>query len=72
MHIPWLRHIGGRLKSDRQYSSGFLYNSFPMLPREVNPSKLEPPAQAVLDARTAHPGATLADLYGPDTCPPPV
>ena len=27
-------------------------------------------AQAVLDARAAHPGATLADLYDPDAMPP--
>ncbi|WP_338064472.1 type IIL restriction-modification enzyme MmeI [Candidatus Synechococcus spongiarum] len=30
-------------------------------------SKLEPLAQAVLDVRAAHPGASLADLYDPDT-----
>ncbi|MEG9860947.1 MAG: type IIL restriction-modification enzyme MmeI [Parvularculales bacterium] len=28
--------------------------------------KLEPLAQAVLDARAAHPDSTLADLYDPD------
>ena len=28
------------------------------------------PAQAVLNARAAHPGATLADLYDPDLMPP--
>ena len=33
-------------------------------------SKLEPLAQAVLDARAAHPEATLADLYDPDLMPP--
>jgi len=32
--------------------------------------KIEAAAQAVLDARTAHPGATLADLYDPLTMPP--
>ena len=30
----------------------------------------EPVAQAVLDARAAHPGATLADLHDPDLMPP--
>ena len=29
-----------------------------------------PLAQAVLDARAAHPGATLADLHDPDLMPP--
>ena len=33
-------------------------------------SKLEPLAQAVLAARAAHPGATLADLYDPELMPP--
>ena len=33
-------------------------------------SKLEPLAQAVLDARAVHPEATLADLYDPDLMPP--
>ena len=33
-------------------------------------SKLEPLAQAVLDARAAHPSATLAELYDPDLMPP--
>ena len=31
---------------------------------------LEPLAQAVLDARAAHPDATLAELYDPDLMPP--
>ena len=33
-------------------------------------SKLEPLATAVLDARAAHPDATLANLYDPDLMPP--
>ena len=33
-------------------------------------AKLEPVAQAVLDARAAWPGSTLADLYDPDLMPP--
>ncbi len=32
-------------------------------------TKLEKLAQAVLDARAAHEGATLADLYDPDVMP---
>ncbi|MCY4360177.1 MAG: hypothetical protein OXC47_05905, partial [Cyanobacteria bacterium MAG APA_bin_95] len=35
--------------------------------KEENLSKLEPLAQAVLDVRAAYPGASLADLYDPDT-----
>jgi len=70
MHMAWLRHIGGRLKSDYRYSIGLVYNTFPLPSEGTKLSKLEPLAQAVLDARTAHPGATLADLYDPDLMPP--
>ena len=76
--MAWLRHVGGRLKSDYRYSIGLVYNTFPMPPEGADPvsstgqalSKLEPLAQAVLDARAAHPGATLAELYDPDLMPP--
>ena len=70
MHMAWLRHIGGRLKSDYRYSIGLVYNTFPMPPGDADLSKLEPLAQTVLDARAAHPDATLADLYDRDLMPP--
>ena len=74
MHMAWLRHIGGRLKSDYRYSIGVVYNTFPTPPgfksENASLSALEPLAQAVLDARAAHPDATLADLYDPDLMPP--
>ena len=69
MNMAWLSHIGGRLKSDYRYSIGLVYNTFPLPPDGLNPSKLEPLAQAVLDARAAHADATLADLYDPDLMP---
>ena len=49
-----------------------VYNTFP-LPlgfADADTSALEPLAQAVLAARAAHAGATLADLYDPDLMPP--
>jgi hypothetical protein len=70
MHMEWLRHIGGRLKSDFQYSPGMVYNTFPW--PEATPAqcaKIETLAQAVLDARAAHPTSSLADLYDSDTMP---
>ncbi|MCY3875769.1 MAG: hypothetical protein OXF88_15965 [Rhodobacteraceae bacterium] len=70
MHMAWLRHIGGRLESRYRYSIGLVYNTFPMPPKGADLLKLEPLAQAVLDSRTAHPDATLADLYDPDLMPP--
>jgi hypothetical protein len=69
-HMAWLRHIGGKLKSDFQYSPGIVYNTFPW--PDATPAqraKVEALAQAVLDARAAHPTSSLADLYDPDTMP---
>ena len=70
MHMAWLRHIGGRLKSDYRYGIGMVYNTFPMPPAQANLSKLDPLAKAVLDARSVYTDATLADLYDPDLMPP--
>ncbi len=67
MHTAWLREVGGKLKSDFQYSPGLVYNTFPLPKGDL--TTLEPHAQAILDARAAHPGATLADLYDPDLMP---
>ncbi len=69
MHMAWLRHVGGRLESRYIYSIGVVYNTFPMPPKGRNRSKLEPLAQAVLDARAVYPRATLAQLYDPDLMP---
>ena len=70
MHMAWTRYIGGRLKSDYSYSVGINYNTFPAPPERADLSRLEPLAQAVLDARADHPSATLANLYDPDLMPP--
>jgi len=68
--MAWTAHIGGRLKSDFQYGIGLNYNTFPW--PDATPAqraKVEALAQAVLDARAAHPASSLADLYDPDTMP---
>ena len=70
MHMAWMRAVTGRLESRYMYSVGVVYNTFPTPPQGADLSKLEPLAQAVLDARAAHPEATLADLYDPDLMPP--
>ena len=70
MHMAWLSHVGGRLKSDYRYSSGLVYNTFPLPPVPAERlQRLAPHADAVLAARATHPGATLADLYDPDFMP---
>ena len=71
MHMAWVRYTTGRLKSDFQYSALIVYNNFPWpTPTDKHRTALETAAQAVLDARAAHPGASLADLYDPLTMPP--
>ena len=71
MHMSWLSHIGGRLKSDYRYSVGLVYNTFP-LPRGGRRSLvgLESLAKAVLAARADHAGASLSDLYDAEFTPP--
>ena len=51
------------------YSIGLVYNTFPLPPKDADLSSLDPLARAVLDARAAHPDATLADLYHPNLMP---
>jgi hypothetical protein len=72
MHMAWVRAVCGRLESRYRYSAQVVYNNFPW-PQQLTDaqrSAIESCAQGVLDARAAHPGATLADLYDPDTMPP--
>ncbi len=71
IHMAWLRYVGGRLKSDYRYSIGIVYNNFPWPETDdAAKDKIRSLAQAILDARAAHEGATLADLYDPLTMPP--
>lgn len=70
IHMAWMRQVCGRLESRFLYSIGIVYNNFPW--PEATPAqraKIETLAQAVLDARAAHPTSSLADLYDPDTMP---
>jgi len=71
MHMAWTRYTCGRLESRYQYSVHIVYNNFPW-PGDVPEEKRRATAQAadaVLAARAAHPGSTLADLYDPDAMP---
>ncbi len=72
MHNAWVRYTCGRLKSDIRYSASIVYNNFPWpdSPSDAQREKIEAAAQAVLDARTQFPDASLADLYDPLTMPP--
>jgi hypothetical protein len=72
MHNAWMRTVCGRLKSDYRYSVGVVYNNFPWPPNPTEQQRLEVErsARAVLDARSAFPGSTLAHLYDPIMMPP--
>lgn len=82
-HNAWMRMVTGRLKSDFNYANTIVYNTFPwpgattdnlatpvdaLVPLEIR-QRIENGAQAVLDSRAVHSGATLADLYDPDKMP---
>src|SRR3989344_8560343 len=71
MHMAWMRAVAGRLKSDYRYSKDIVYNNFPWPEKPTSAQKkaVEEAAQAVLDARVKHEGATLAALYNPNTMP---
>lgn len=65
-HNAWMRTVAGRLKSDYRYSGGIVYNNFVWPEPTVSQrEEVERCAQAVLDARDAQEGATLADMYDP-------
>lgn len=71
MHMTWMRAVCGRLESRYRYSKDIVYNNFPWpeFVSDEQKKKVEACAQAVLNARAVHTGATLADLYDPLTMP---
>jgi hypothetical protein len=72
MHMAWVKHICGRLKSDYRYSKDIVYNNYPWPenPNDKQVKAIETAAQKVLDARTEFPNSSLSDLYDPLTMPP--
>ena len=71
VHMAWMRAVCGRLKSDYRYSKDIVYNNCPWpSPTDVQKSRIEATAQAILDARALYPDSSLADLYDEVTMPP--
>jgi hypothetical protein len=74
MFVTWCRVIGGQLKSDLRYSKSVVHNTFPAPPpdeiSDARRARVIASGQAVLRARSAHAGASLADLYEPLATPP--
>jgi hypothetical protein len=69
--MVWVRAIGGRLKGDFRISSELTYNTFPWPEKPSIPARdrVRDSASAVLEARAAHPEATLSALYDPLAMP---
>lgn len=71
VHMAWMRAVCGRLEMRYRYSKEVVYNNFPWpTPTDAQREKIEQTAQAILDARTLYPDASLADLYDETTMPP--
>jgi len=72
MHMAWNRQVGGRRKSDYQYSVNLVYNNFPWATNvsATNRKRVEEKAKAVLEARKQFSDSSLADMYDPDCMPP--
>jgi hypothetical protein len=66
----WNKTVSGRLKSDLNVSITITYNNFPF-PQVSDEEgvKLATLSENVLTARSAHPGSSLADLYGAASMP---
>jgi hypothetical protein len=72
MHMTWIKHVCGRIKSDYRYSNEIVYTNFPWPenPTDKQKQTIEEKAQKVLDVRAQFLDSSLADLYDPLTMPP--
>lgn len=66
MFITWQKSVGGRLKSDLNFSNTFVWNNLPLpdVPDRVRTQVIEA-GTGVLAARERHPERSLADMYNP-------
>ena len=66
MFITWQKTVGGRLKSDPNFSNTIVWNTFP-LPRVTSGAReaICAGGRAVLAARDLQPARSLADHYNP-------
>ncbi len=70
IHASWLRAVGGRMKSDYQYSKDIVYNTFPWpQPAELQSDKIKTIAQQIFFIRNHYFGSSLAELYNSLTMP---
>ena len=70
VHMAWMRVVCGRLKSDYRYSGDIVYNNFPWPePTDIQKTKIEQTAQAILDIRAKYPNSTFSSLYSENFMP---
>uniref|UniRef100_E6Q0T4 site-specific DNA-methyltransferase (adenine-specific) n=1 Tax=mine drainage metagenome TaxID=410659 RepID=E6Q0T4_9ZZZZ len=70
MHYLWAQAVGGRMRTDIQYSTTIVYNTFPLPKLSAEQSSvLGEHSRAILRTRAKYPGKTLAWLYNPETMP---
>ncbi|MDO5536999.1 MAG: hypothetical protein Q4F72_05685 [Desulfovibrionaceae bacterium] len=69
--MAWGRSAAGSRKNRFEFDTPLVYNTFPWPepPAEEQKDRIRALAQAVLDARAAHPGKSLAELYDPESMP---
>ncbi|GAB5054653.1 hypothetical protein PESHB5_11520 [Pediococcus parvulus] len=71
VHMAWTRIVGGKLKSDYNYSNTLVYNNFPWPnPSRSQKAKIIHTGKAILNARNLYPDSSFADLYDDLTMPP--
>ncbi len=67
----WNATVSGRLESRFRISAEITYNNYPWpVADDASRAAIETAAQGVLDARDAHAGSSLADLYDAVAMPP--
>ncbi|UDM80950.1 class I SAM-dependent DNA methyltransferase [Vagococcus fluvialis] len=69
MHMTWLRAIGGKLETRYRYSTGLVYNTFPI--KNISTQRKNEMSRVmleILDIRELE-GGTLAELYSRKTMP---
>ena len=73
MHMAWVGAVTGRLRTGFSYSSGLVYNTFPVPElTESQRDQLQRTVFGILEARARYAGNTLAELYDPDKMPNPL
>ena len=71
IHMAWMRTVGGRTKSDYQYTNGLVYNTFPWpTASEAQMKAIADIGEEVLSAREEWPLSSLSILYDLNTMPP--